>query len=210
MTLEVISFTPAKQVITFKDIHEAHVILLKKYHPSIVNNATDLCRKFTIDQLHEMVTRTLQLDIHAKPTRELLAVTDREVLSQRLWPMLLVSGRQVKNTAFNRNIKGAILPTHTNYYCPYTPGEDPVLDVNYIKLSPQCRVLVDMCIEKMRPNNASGTPDFVLIKWVNQLAADGVLVTKQEPMHIWHYYERTMVAKGMIEIVRPRGVKQYK
>jgi hypothetical protein len=204
MTPEVISFTPAWQVITFKDYQEARTILLQKYHGSIIVNTQELCKRYTLADLKHMVLRTLQLDLSAQHVRDMLDMTNREKLSQILWPMLIVTGRQVKNTAYNKNIRSATLPTHVNYYCEFEPGKDPVLDVNYVKLTPQARVLVDMFVEKIVPNNNTGTPHFTFIKYVNQLKEEGLLITKQAAEHIWAYYRQTLIAKGFIEIVKSK------
>lgn len=203
MTDEVISFTPAGQVLTFRDYANAKMILLEKYHHHIIKDAHELAARKTLEDLRYIITRTLLLDLHAGPVRRLLEYTDKDRLAQELWPMLVATGRKSTNVVFDRKRRDAMLPTHITYYCDYVPGEDQALDLSYIKLPPQARILVDMLVDKLQPLGSAGAPEFQMIKWVNDLHASGELVTKQAPWHIFTYYQRQLEAKGFLDVKKP-------
>jgi len=203
---EVLSFSAAGHVVTLKNYQYARAILLKEYHSTIIQDARDLSIKKTLDELRHMVTKILKLSLHEHPTRSLLEIKDKRELADKLWPMLLVVGRATNNKVLNRTNRNAKLPTHTTYFCDYIPGEDPMLDLNYIKLPPQARVLVDMLVDKVQPTGNSGIPEFLLRKYLAELYADGILKTKQPLWDIWSYYVNILTAKGFVDVKKPSKI----
>lgn len=201
---EVITIAASGQVATFKDYAYAKMILLKQYHGRIYQDAKDLATKHSIEQLRHIATATLKLDLHNFNTRMMLEIKDKFSLAQAIWPMLLTLGRVNKNKALNKHSRNPHLPTHVTYFCDYTPNEDPVLDLNYIKLPPQARVLVDMLVDRVRPTGNSGLPEFLLIKYLNELQEQDILKTKQSPLSIWKYYFNVLVAKGFVDKKSPK------
>jgi len=204
MSTEVVSFTPAWQVITFRDYSHAKNMLLEKYHSRIVSDAEDLAKRYTAEQLHYIITKTIGLQTHDKQTMALLAVKDRFKLAQEIWPMLIIVGHRTVQTAFSTNVREAVLPTHITYYCDYIPGEDRLRDLTYLKLAPQARVLVDMLVEKIAPMNEIGTPEFIFLQHLRELKNSGTLVTKQDIKFIWYYYKATLLAAGFVAIKKPK------
>jgi hypothetical protein len=201
---EVISFSAAGHVVTLKNYQYARAILLKEYHNTIIQDARDLATKKSLDELRHMVTKILKLDLHAMPTRTLLEIKDKMELAEKLWPMLIMTGRATNNKVLSRTNRNAKLPTHVTYFCDYVPGEDHILDLNYIKLPPQARVLVDMLVDNVQSTGNSGVPEFLLRKYLNDLHADGILKTKQPVWSIWSYYVNILTAKGFVDVKKPK------
>lgn len=204
---EVISFTPAGQVLTFRDMSHAKAILMTQYHKYIVANVNELAAKHSMEDLHRIMTRTLKLELHDKNTRNLMKIPDKHNLAIKLWPMLLVSGRRTTSLVFQSNIKKETSPGFVVYRSTYIPGADETRDVLYITLPPQARVLVDMFVERIQPLGMAGVPEYSFNAFVNETASQGYLKTKQKPLHIWAYYSKMLQAKGFIEIIYPRQNK---
>jgi hypothetical protein len=196
MTEEVISFTPSRQVLTFDNYKQAKRILLEKYHSSIIQDAEELAKKFSANDLYYISKITLGLK--EPPTER-----DRFKLAQLMWPMLIVAGRRTRDASFSRNVRTATLPTHVTYFCDYAPGEDSVRDLSYYKLPPQAKVLVDMFVDKLTSVGDMGVPEFLFIKYINELKETGRLVTRQGAMQIWSFYKNILTSKGFIQILHP-------
>jgi hypothetical protein len=200
---EVISFSAAGHVVTFKSYSYARMILLKEYHKTIFQDARDLANRKSLEDLYHIVTKVLKLDLHAGPTRLLLEIKDKNELAEKLWTMLIMTGRATNNRVLGKLNRNPKLPTHTTYFCDYVPGEDNMLDLNYIKLPPQARVLVDMLVDHVQPTGNVGVPEYILIKHIHELHNAGILKTKQPVMSIWKYYFNIFVAKGFVDVKKP-------
>ena len=200
MTDEVITITPAWQVITFRDTQHARVTLLKEYHPRIVDCPRSLANHYTLNDLQHMVTASLKLERHSFITRQMQLIKDKEELAKLLWPMLITEGRKTTMMAYKKRKTEPSELSHVCYVCDYDPGIDQVRDLAYIKFAAQARVLIDFFVEKIAPMGKGGVPHYKFFTWVNELEE---LKTKQKKWDIWLYYKPMLKAKGMIYIYDP-------
>lgn len=203
---EVFSVTPNGQIITFESLAKAKMILLNKYHPYIVEGFDDFIRKYSLEQMKDLMLNQLKLNKHAEPTITYLTYTDKVVLGKIMWPMLIAHGRRTRDALFNPKVAKA-MSTHTMYYSDYVPGKDPARDLNYVNMALQAQVLVNIITDTVVPTGKEGMPEYVLRKVIEKAAADGVLVTRQDPWHIFWYYKPQLVSRGFLTIVKAGGVR---
>jgi hypothetical protein len=206
MTDEVIIIASNGQVLTFKDYTYAKVTLMSKFWPHIIKDAEQLCATRNLVELKQLMPRTLGMTREDETTQRFLAMSNKVQLAQELWPMLVSHGRRTINMAFNRNVPDATRSNTITYFCDYSPGEDEVLDLSYLKLTPQARVLVDMFVEKIKPFGKAGVPEHVFIKCLNEI--EDKLRTRQRPWIIFNYYRRQLIVRGFLDIIKPRGRKR--
>lgn len=204
MTDEVIVIAPNGQVFTFLNLTKAKATLLSKYHPLIIDSAHTLSEKKDLYELRVIIRRTLGLTKVDNAVSRLMEINNRVKLAQELWPILVAHGRKTVHMAFNRNLpESGKASASIMYYCDYTPGEDEMMDLNYIKLPPQAQTLVDMFVSTIKPFGKEGVPEHVFIKCLNDIKDE--LRTKQRPWAIFNYYRRQLIARGFIDIIKPRG-----
>jgi hypothetical protein len=203
VTDEVITIAPNGQVFTFKSYISAKATLLSKYHNLIISNATELETRYNLYEQRVLIVRTLGMNKADITVVNLLKLNDPKQLAVLLWPMLIAHGRRTVNMAFNKNLPDSGGVNTLSYYCDYKPKEDEVLDLSYLKLTPQARVLVDMFVEKIAPFGKDGVPEHVFIKHLNELKEK--LKTRQRPWIVFNYYRKQLIARGFIDIIKPRG-----
>lgn len=209
---EVITFTPTRQVITFNTYEDATKSLLPKFHDQIIKSADELAKKYDMQSLHWMITLSMGLKKAGAdcPVDNLLNIKDRFKLAQRIWPMLIVHGKKVKNTALNKKVANPMGIQKTAYWTDYVPGEDEVRDLLYIQLRPQVRQLVDIIIDVVLPAGELGVPEYRLYKALFEGRDTGKLLTRQDPWLIWKYYENLLKAQHFINIDKTREERKIK
>jgi hypothetical protein len=203
MTDEVIVLAPNGQVFTFANMTKARTTLMSKYHPLIIESAEQLSQRKDLYELRVIIRKTLGLTKIDISIVELMKINNPVTLAQQLWPMLIAHGRRTIHMAFNKNLPESGSSITISYFCDYSPGEDEVLDLSYLKLPPQARTLVDMFVEKIAPFGKAGVPEHVFIKCLNDIKDK--LNTRQRPWAIFNYYRRQLIARGFIDIIKPRG-----
>lgn len=204
MTDEVIVIAPNGQVFTFASLTKARATLLSKYYPFIIDSAQTLADKKDLYELRVIIRHTLGMTKVDNSVVALMEINNRVQLAQELWPILIAHGRKTIHMAFNKNLpESGQSSASIMYYCDYTPGEDETLDLSYLRLTPQAKVLVDMFVEKIKPFGKEGVPEHVFIKCLNDIKDE--LRTRQRPWAIFNYYRRQLIARGFIDIIKPRG-----
>lgn len=200
MTDEVIVIARNWQVFTFDNITKAKAILMRELHPMIIPTAVALAQRYNVVELRTITYKSLCLDRQDITINNMVKLNDHNTLAALLWPMLVAHGRKTVQMAFNRGATNVKHATRTMYYCDYIPGEDPALDLNYIKMPPQARALADLFSEKIQPMGKGGVPEHVFIKLLNEYEG---LTTHQRPWRIWCYYKKQLIARGFIDVKEP-------
>jgi hypothetical protein len=206
ITQEVISITPDRQVLAFKNLRSAHASLLQEYHSYIIENEIDLANKFSNDELCSwylsLKVSQREFSTTEDPRRLPLEMRTSHVHTARyMWPILIMQGRKTVEKIRRGEKVTSITDTSRRkkagpcvYFCNYEPGVDKVLDTIYVKMNPQIKALINLAIDNIP---SSGLVDFKFYEMIMKSADK--LKTRQRPWLIWLYYRTKILKLGFIE-----------
>ena len=182
---EVISITPNNQVLTFSSLQNAKTILLERFHKFIVESPQELARRYTVEQIQEIM-RGYKLKVDFFPQ-------ERNALVMQIWPQLIMCGRRTTETVFNNKDKS--IKQEGYFYLVYRPGLDKAMDIAYLNLPRQAQALIDLAV-KVLPRE--GWPEH---KWWKAVTTCDELKTRQDKWRIWMYYSKIILNTGFITTI---------
>lgn len=191
---EAVSITPSGQILTFISLAKAKMILLPKFHKYVVDSPQMLARVYELGD----IARALRANGADNNLINIVnRAEDKEQLCEKLWPELILYGRRNSSVIFGGNKpKDHVTPRSQEYiYCVYSPFYDQGMDLVYVKMPRQCKILVDLAVEYV---GKTGIP---LMSWFNVILENSSLLeTKQDPLLIFRYYKSRLLKQGFIKI----------
>lgn len=190
---EAISITPGNQVLTFSSMEKAKVILMSKYHKYIADSPAMLARIYEIEDLI-LVVRANGGDYNL--LRKMQRHSSKEELCEKLWPELVLIGRRTSTTVFGKGRPRLAKSLDEQYvFCSYEPFNDRESDLVYIKMPPQCKILVDLLVEHV------GREGIRLSYWYDILIRHKeMLATRQDPLKVFTFYKPRLLKQGFLNI----------
>jgi len=202
MTEEVISITPDRQVLTFKNLQSAKAILMKQYHQFIITDELDLAEKMCFEELI-LWYKSFGLKIREFSRTERTNQIPQGMrishihAARYMWPIFIMQGRKTIE-----KIKEGKKLTPSNakyYYCLYEPGVDPVLDKLYTQQTPQAMLIINLFVEHVP---RSGLPEHRVWKlmgdFTKQIQPYRREGQKMDAWGVFKYYRKRLINLGFI------------